>query len=65
MIADVNHAVCMQVPVVWWEDALWMRISGQLYNTLDQYEILGSTVVDMVENLTRSDLEEALITHHL
>ncbi len=36
---------CIEVPVIPFQDALWIRISAQLYNSVPQYERLSAAVL--------------------
>lgn len=50
-----------QVPVIWWEGAMWVRISCQLYNVLGDYEALGNAVLEVFRDPTESIFEESQV----
>jgi hypothetical protein len=39
----------MQVPIAWMDGHLWVRISAQIYNTLEDYETLAKAIENMMQ----------------
>ena len=37
----------IEVPINFWEERLWVRISAQIYNTLADYEALREAISDL------------------
>ena len=37
----------VEVPISFWEGRLWLRISAQVYNTIDDYKALADAIVKL------------------
>ena len=37
----------VEIPITWWADHLWGRISAQVHNTLDQYQKLADAICEL------------------
>ncbi len=50
----LSDILSLQVPCACWEGKLWVRISAQLYNTMDEYEALADAILAMAAEPSNS-----------
>jgi hypothetical protein len=50
----------IEVQVVAWENALWLRVSSALYNSIADFEALGAAISDLSGSPMRSEQEVGL-----
>jgi len=52
--AHLLEAKGIEVPISWWQDRLWVRISAQIYNTWGDYEALREAISELVATTQNS-----------